>query len=488
MEVQLPVSELRTALSGLSKVVNKSSRLPVLQSIRIARSADGSMQLQATDLDSLVSYRLNGTQPGEAGELLVPFEPFNKTVKGCAATAQVTLTGNGKGVILQYPLAGRFVEQPLESLAPNEWPPAPAIEATPILVDSGFKDAVSNAFACCSEESSRPALNGAWVDVTDPKAHYVMGTDGRHLFSANSFNLDLKQSLLIPDVKFLHWSGFNEDGPWKLAAQPGKKKDDAGWLQLQSDHWTFITRKPDHTIPNWRQVVPTDGTAKLTVIFSKAATEFLLELLPKLPGKDDRSRPITLEVMGGQLKIIARERNSEHRTSIPVEDVEVSGRGLAISVNRDFVAKALKFGLTVMELTDELSPIVFSAAGKRLLAMPVHPDAPPAPPVEQAPTPQPENPQPKEEPMPRTSATPPAENARESQPAQRTVPTNGEAASSVRSVIDQIDGIKEALKAVVRQFGDVVDVLRQVEKAKKTNDKEVEGVREKLRAIQSVTL
>jgi len=44
------------------------------------------------------------------------------------------------------------------------------------------------------------------------------------------------------------------------------------------------------------------------------------------------------------------------------------------------------------------------------------------------------------------------------------------------------------LKGAVRQFGEVTDALRQVEKEKKANDKEVGQVREKLRAIQSVTL
>ena len=91
------------------------------------------------------------------------------------------------------------------------------------------------------------------------------------------------------------------------------------------------------------------------------------------------------------------------------------------------------------------------------------------------------------------TASPTVESNPEPQPAIRTSPTNGEVKlgeikSSVRSVIDQIDSIKESLKTVVRQFGDVVDALRQLEKEKKTNDKEVEGVREKLRAIQSVSI
>ncbi len=346
------------------------------------------------------------------------------------------------------------------------------------------------------------------MDVTDTKAHYVMGTDGRHLYSANSFNLDLKQSLLIPNTKFLHWTGFKEDGPWRLAFEPGKSDDDKGWIQLQSDRWTFLSRRQDHTIPNWRQVIPSSTSSKVTVTFSEKASQFLVDLLPKLPGMDDLSRPVRLDITNRKLSITARDRDTDHQTTIPVEDVEIVGPDLTITVNRNFVAKALKWRLTVMELVDELTPLVFSSPGKRLVAMPMRTDSTPASSAEEPqraappqPPQEPEHPPRKEAPMPRTATTaaiaptttPTIPVNPEPQPVNRIVPINGdvqfgEAKSSVRSAIDQIDDIKETLKTVVRQFGDVVDALRHLEKEKKANDKEVEVVREKLRAIKNVTL
>ena len=63
-----------------------------------------------------------------------------------------------------------------------------------------------------------------------------------------------------------------------------------------------------------------------------------------------------------------------------------------------------------------------------------------------------------------------------------------ESKSSVKAAIDGIDSIRENLKTVVRQFGDVLVALRQAEKEKKLNDREVEAVREKLRGIQNVRI
>ena len=59
---------------------------------------------------------------------------------------------------------------------------------------------------------------------------------------------------------------------------------------------------------------------------------------------------------------------------------------------------------------------------------------------------------------------------------------------TVRSVIEQIDTLRDTLKGTTRQCGEIVEALRSLEKERRTNDREVEQVREKLRAIQHVTL
>ena len=471
MELRLPVHELKSALSGLAKAMSRSSHLPVLQHVHVSRDTGGTVRLQATDLDASVSYQFICRQPGPAAAWLVPRKVLLQTAKDCEPSDDLALSHDKERLTFRYRLAGRPVDQPVTLLDLAEWPVMPTIDAPVELLDDAFKSAIAEAFDCCSRDTSRAALMGAWVDVTDPKSHYVMGTDGRHLYSANSFQLGLKDSLLLPHGRFLGWRGFHEDGPWRLSMQPGDKPGHNGWIQLRSARWTYITLRPDHTLPNWRNAVP--ATKETTIRFSERAAAFLVDALPKLPGKEDMHRPVRFEVRAGNLSVTGQD--GAHATTLPVEDVVIEGPDIIIRVDRDFPLKALQWGLDVMELTDGESPLVFKDAGRRLVAMSLRNDTTPV-------TTQ-------EEPMPRTTAPATKEPSAEPQPVNRLAaipeqPT--ETRPTTRSVIEQIDGIRDTLKAAVRQFGDVVDALRHIEKDRKTTDKEVEVVREKLRAVQNV--
>src|SRR4051794_7401718 len=79
--IELPNSELKAALTGLSKVVGRRSTLPVLQTIRLRRDESGFVTLQGTDLDSFASYQLKNVQQGAPVEFLVPIERLQKAVK-----------------------------------------------------------------------------------------------------------------------------------------------------------------------------------------------------------------------------------------------------------------------------------------------------------------------------------------------------------------------------------------------------------------------
>lgn len=476
MEITLPLSELKSSLPGFSRVIPRHSSIRVLEMLKITHSTDGAIRLSGTNLDGYLDYRFQGQPQSLESSLLVPFDLLQRAVKGCSSTGSVVLRSTGNRTTLSYPLAGQQVEQPVPTGALEEWPTAPTVDGPQEVLEDSFKAAVHNAFACCSEDIGRASLQGAWIDVTDPKAHYVMGTDGRHLYAANSFKLTLPESVLLPHQKFLAWTGFKDDGAWKLILHPAKATESTGWLQLQSDHWTFSIKRPDHNMPNWRQVIPSTRSYKVRVQFTEGSSAFLLDLLPKLPGKNDTNQAVQLTIACGKLSVSAQAM------SVPVEDVVVTGPDMAIAVNRGFVAKALKWGLTVMEMTDSLSPLVFSTKGKRLVAMPVRQE--PVSPAEPPPTPQ-------EEPMSRSIS--PTVTTPEPEPVNRlatAIPETKapETKPTIRTVMEQVDGIRESLKSLGRQCGDLVDSLRQIEKDKRATDREVEQVRDKLRAIQSVSL
>jgi len=493
MEIKLPVSELKSVLPVLSKVVPRHSTLPVLRMLRVTRYESGIIQLQATDIDTFASVMLEGL-PGEPVDLLLAFDTLARTTKGCSPTDHLTLIRTDAGISLRHQIAGRPVERVVETLDIEEWPAVPDIREAAIALDESIKEGIQRAFACCSSETTRAAIMGAWLDASDPKAHYVMGTDGRHLFSANSFKLDLKDPVFIPHHAFLERPEVRNDGPWSLTIQPAEHEGGTGWLQIKSRRWAFTTRQQDHSMPNWRLVVPDTHTT--TVHFGAKATALLLDVLPKLPGKDDPSQPIRLDIVDKRLLVTAGDKSTPQGTTLPVDDAVVTGDNLTISVDRNFALKALKWGLTEMALIDALSPLVFSAPGRRLVAMPMRteglspvsiPD-----PVESTP---PNQPTTQEEPITESTMPTNTEETTEPQPVNRLAampeaPTSPEPPTkpTIRSVIEQIDGIRDSLRSNVRQFGAVVDALRVVEKDRKIADKEVELVREKLRALKGVSL
>ena len=227
-EIVIPVSELKAALPGLNKIVLKKTSLPVLQSVRLARDAEGKISILGTDLDGFATYTVTERQSGSPVELLMPLEQLTRTVKGLKAEGTLGLTPEGKEKVkLRYSIAGNLVEQNVNTLPASEFPPVPQFTQPAIPLQPGFGLALRQALECCSEDSSRYILKGACLDVRDPQLHYVVGTNGRCLFSANSFGFDLKKSVIIPDSKFLEWPDLMDEEPASLTVEPGQEAEPA---------------------------------------------------------------------------------------------------------------------------------------------------------------------------------------------------------------------------------------------------------------------
>ena len=491
--IELPASELKTTLTGLSKVISKRTTLPVLSHVRVTRTDKGVVTLQATDLDSTVTYRAEQPDHGEPCEFLAPFEPLNKLVKGSKSPVQLIVEAQDK-LRFRTAIGTSQMEQAFPTLKPDEFPPIPTVEGKPLAMDATFRDAFREALDCCSEDGSRHVLQHVCLDPRSRDGHYVAATNGRHLYCANSFHFDLKEPVLIPDRPFLHWTKFMEDGVGQLSVKPGTKKE-MPWLKLQSGPWTLLTKSTDAEFPNWKQVVPTADSSLTMVHLDAGAVTTLLAGVPKLPGHDEFNRPVRLEVTKDRIIVQARAKDDTEWTQLIIEGARITGQPINIGLNRDYLLKALRFGLTTWDFTDDRSPMVFSEGGRRMVVMPLGapkaPEdgqpAPPAatPPESSAPNSQPINP-PTEEPTPPAQPQPTSTMPKETQtnPTETATPET----SPVKAVIQHIEQIKETLKGVLKEFADVMDGLKQLEKEKKASDKEMDSVREKLREIQAVRI
>lgn len=487
--IELPAHELKTALTGLGKVINRHSSLPVLTHLRVTRDPDSRISLEATDLDSTVVYQAEQASPGSPGSFLVPYTPLNQLVKGGKEPVQLTVEPNNKVRLKTY-VGSSPMEQVLDTLAVDELPPSPVIIGKAITLDATFRDRFREALDCCSADGSRHVIQHVCLDTRPQDGHYLAATDGRHLYAANSFSFDLKEPVLIPDRPFLRWNRFMEEAT-ALTLQPKTKKD-GSWVQLKSGRWTFITKGCDEEFPNWKQVVPAADASLTQVRFDTETVTTLLAGLPKLPSQDEFHRGVTVEVHGSTVCFKAKAKDAPEWTRLTLTSARVLGKAVSIALNREFVLKALRYKLTTLEITDDLSPVQFSEGGRRLVVMPLRPDSSPANPAAvPSPTPSAPNPtnnnntnppvnqppaQPQETTMPKEATTSPAETQPTTEP------------SPVKAVIEHIENIKETLKGVLKEFAEVIDGLKVIEKEKKATDKEIASVREKLREIQSVRI
>jgi len=494
--IELPAAELKTALTGLGKIISKRCTLPVLEHLRVTRADNGAVTLQATDLNATAIYQTEQPSLGEPCDFLVPFDLLNKLVKGSKEPVQFNVAAKDK-VLVRTVIGLSAMEQTLTTLPVDEYPPTPATTTKPLVLDATFRDRFREALDCCSEDGSRHVIQHVCLDPRPKDGHYLAATDGRHLYAANSFSFDLSKPVLIPDRPFLRWNKFMEAETTELTLKP-ETKQDGSWLQLKSGRWTFITKSCDSEFPNWKQVVPAADSSLTQVHFDAEAMATLLAGIPKLPHQDEINRGVTLEVTGSTVCFKARAKDAKDWTKLTIHSARIIGKSVSIALNREFVLKALRYGLTTLDISDDLSPVVFSEGGRRMVVMPLRPDS--APPHQPTPNPQStepptsasnpqtnnSNPPVNEQPspaQPQQTSTMPKEtqtNPTETQPVTETSP--------VKAVIQHVENIKETLKGVLKEFAEVMEGLKIIEKEKRATDKEIESVREKLREIQSVRI
>lgn len=494
--ILLPVGELKTALTGLHKIINKSAALPVLGCVRISQQPQGP-QIQATNLDEFAQYQMPGNGSNDPDEVVVPFDALNRLVKICSPDETIRIIPRPDNhATIAYPAGNRLVEQGIEAFPAADWPAPPAINGISAAVDSKFQATLKAALDCCSDNASRPMLQGALVDVSNPQAHYVVATDGKHLLAANSFHFGLAQSLLIPNRKFITWAGFLDDGEWRLSAQ---QVMEINWLKIQSLHWTCITRQIEGSYPNWRQVMPSPEGFKTRITLNEEAVKLLREALPKLPGSQEENQAVTLLVESSELGVLARSKTCSAWTRIPVAGATVKGESTRVTINRGYAIKALKIGLTEIAIQDSCSALVFSGDGKKMVVMPIRMEGPdevaventasqacPASPASET---KPTEPPPAKEPIPQ----PQPEERKPMLATQTTTQPTPPAASQgntppQKTALQQLDAIRDSLRIVTGGLNDLVKTLAQAQRDKRNTEKEIESIRDSLRSLQKVRI
>ncbi len=485
--ISIPIKDLKPALAGLAKVVTNKATLECLRCIRFDATPDRTT-LTGTDLDLFASVQIPRACTESTESFLLPLENLQSMARTLPISSCLLLE---PGRISCNLGTGRVSEN-VEAPAVGEFPERIAFDTPPVLMPEPFSRRFVEAMGCISTDETRYILGGVQLDVSGPHdaGHYLVATDGRHLFSANSFTLPLPESVTIPNHKLLLWRGL-ADLPWALA---GEKKGESMHVQIAAGNWTLTLKTIEGTYPNWRQVVRHFRQHRTTVTLPEQ-NEYA-KILSGLPGKELTDRPVELVVEHGALSV----KDPLGGSHLVLEGSKAKGPDLTIRLNRDYLIKALNYGLTNIGFIDAISPAHLTCEGRQMVIMPLRvADAPTVkksavsspPPEEPTNQPAPTESQPERTTMTETNghhtngaATPHLNGATRS----TTPVTPATDKPAIEVAIEKLDAFKATFREALIGVTEITTLLKQSVRDQKAGEKEIHQVRQTLRSLQGVKL
>jgi DNA polymerase III sliding clamp (beta) subunit (PCNA family) len=466
--ISISAGELKPALAGLAKIIDPRSPIEALRCVRVEAGRTG-IELSGTDSETFAKVTLGEDPVG----IEHPFHiPFGKLQELARRMPTHTLLHLREGMI-QCDLGTGRIEESFDLIDPKTFPEEPTIEESSVELPGAFPARFREALACESKDSTRPILHGVLLDAGDSMGHYLVATDGRHLFSANSFTLPMSRSVVIPSLRIFSWGGLGDD--WAIALE-----EKGSWFRLRSGKWTITSKVLEGGYPNWRQVIPVPSQTVLVL----PENHSLLEVLKRFPASSDRDKGILLVHERGVVSL----RDTEGNSSASLPGATATGPDITICLNRDYLAKALDYGLTTIGLTDPTSALHFRNEGRQMVVMPIRS-------ANQQPAEKPNPPQEETTTMTATTtngaASPHINGSRE-------VPVNGSnrniepvsttSKPAIEAAIDNLDSFKSNLRDALGSISEITALLRQAIRDQRANEREIQAVRQTLRSLQGVRI
>jgi len=201
--VRLEARDLRLILTAAGKVGGKHPPGSALGCLRCTANGRHKTSLTVTDGQTFASLIVAGST--YQGEFLVPLESVREAVKLAKQSDLVSLALRGDKIEIATGEHKKLVGPPPASAFPM--PPQIRGRAQPM--PSAAVNAIGEALRCASTDKTRHILNGVHLD-TSGRGHHIVGTDGRHLYSANSFKLPVAEPAILASNRLLDWKPIKD--------------------------------------------------------------------------------------------------------------------------------------------------------------------------------------------------------------------------------------------------------------------------------------
>ena len=339
MKFTLMQGELQKALHVVANVVPSKSTLPILETVLIQVTKDGSLTLTATDLDISVRTR-RSAQVEEEGKVAVSARRLFDIVRELP-DQEVSLKGDESKLNLSCARGRyRFVGGPIDDFTKlRELPGGKQVGVGPDVLEKMIR----RTLYAVSTDETRPELTGVFMEIKDNMMRMV-ATNGHRLArvgleGAYKQELDL---LLPPKALNQLLRLFPEaDGDVEISGSKSYARFSVGSTEL-------FSRLLEGPFPDYERVIP--NSSPLNAIIRR--DDFIASLRRILVLSDSQTRQVKMSFKPSHLSILAEYQGAgEASEELPVD---YEGEEHTIGYNGGYILEMLKtFGVDRVKMSFE---------------------------------------------------------------------------------------------------------------------------------------
>jgi len=302
----------------------------IFECLRLS-TGEGLLEVQGTDLEVAVRYRLGEVEVKEAGEAVVPAPLFSGVMREIADESVTVAVARQK---MSIQTDGGSFEIQCED--PAQYPEIPAFPKmrTGAIAPEDLRALVRKTAFAAGKEAARFVLNGVRILAAENNVRFV-ATDGRRLATLarplEGRNADEPVRAAIVGVRALQHVeriAAESESPVDLAVEER-------FVSFRTTHAEVTTRVMDGIFPNYEEILPKESRVRASVPVGMLASR--LRQAEQFAAVE--SKAVVLAFRPGELTITAA--GGEGRAEVRV-GIEYDGSEEKIGFNPAFVLDCLK--------------------------------------------------------------------------------------------------------------------------------------------------
>ena len=349
MKFRISKEKFLEGLQQVQNVVSSRATLPILSNV-LLELEKGQIRMTTTDLDVVVSGKVEVDEVGEAGSTTLPVRRLATIVRELPAN-DIDVSVNDENAAAMR-CGNSFFK--ILGLPSDDFPPTPELENVKEFKISAqtLRDGLKKVAYAISTDETRYVLNGVFCQFKDGKLTLV-ATDGRRLAMTDNdieFPESMECSVIVPTKAVNELQRLLKEGPDKseVRIRIGPKQ-----IAFDLNNSLLVSKLIEGNYPNFRQVIP--GSAKYRVSVEREPFLQAVQRVSLLA--QDKSNSVKINFNREGIEITANSADiGEARESMAVK---YNGPDMAIAFNPEYLMapfRNLDSDEVHLDLIDEVSP------------------------------------------------------------------------------------------------------------------------------------